>query len=233
MPMEQARKYLGATPELMTSLHRAGLIEPFVRRNVQQKTGVHLYSKKDLDRPLSDLYSNFQDSEINQLTATNIMQTAKRANRSQVEVIKLILAGKLRNVWRRQNQSGIPALLFDASEVRSLLHKPQNVHTIGRVAEILRSTRSVVKALIKEGIFSTGTVPHIVSSKPIVVIPAPELAQFRREVCTIFDLARETGVHYSRVKRAIQAAEIEPALRSDRFSVDFYRRSELAYITVK
>lgn len=161
IPMEQARKYLGATPELMTSLHRSGLIKPFVRRNIQQKIEINLYSKEGLDQFISDLYSNCQDSEPNQSTATNLMQTAKRANRSQVEVIKLVLAGKLRGVWRRQNQTGIPSLLFDPGEVRSLLHKPQNVHTIGQVAEILRSTRGVVKALIKEGIFSTGTVPHI------------------------------------------------------------------------
>jgi hypothetical protein len=186
-----------------------------------------------LNRFLSDLYSNCQSTETGQRVTTDLLHTSKRANCNQIAVIKLLLAGKLRYVWRLQHLTGIPSLLFDPSEVRNLIHKPQNAHTVGKVAEILRTTRSVVKALIEEGIFSTGTVPHIVSSRPIVVIPALELAQFRREICTIFDLARETGVHYSRVKRAIQATEIEPTLRSDRFSVDFYRRSELASITVK
>ncbi len=233
LSMAQARKYLGVNPELMTSLHRSGFIKPFVRKNSQQKICNHLYSKCSLDQFLSDLYYNCQDSEISQRTATNLLKTAQKANRSQIEVIKLKLSGKLRNVWRRQNRTGIPSLLFDASEVCSLLHKPQNVHTVGQVAEILRSTRSVVRALIEEGIFSTNTIPHAVNSRSVVVIPAPEVAQFRREICTIFDLARETGVHYSRVKRAIQTTEIEPTLRSDRFTVDFYRRSELASIAVK
>jgi hypothetical protein len=147
------------------------------------------------------------------------------------EILALALAGKLEYFVRMPGGHGLQALRFDVDEIRSIIRgSPLTDLTAERLSEVLKTSDRVVKALISHEVLSVRTVINPMNRCPVKVVPRDEVESFRQTHCTIFDLMRETGVHFLVAKQKIKAAKINPQLESERFFVDFYRRSDLAGI---
>jgi hypothetical protein len=231
VPLTEVAAYLNCSRVHARLLYEREFIRPVVDASTSLASGKHSFEKEDLDNffarllhsatPMSDLEAGFAD----------LPRAAKRACCSAMEIVALVLEGRLKRLRRDLRQQGYLALLVDVEEVQALVRLNLNAQgmTLREVERRFGTHTKVVEALIRtgDGPLPTMTVINPVNRCPQTVVPFDSLEAFEREYVGLTHLARERGVHHVVLRKRLDAAGVVPALTREKFGATFYRRSEL------
>jgi hypothetical protein len=222
-------KYLNAPRVHTKLLHENGFITPFVpaqKRNANVSR--YAFRKADLDDFLSRLLADAQTLAEPTKNIQDLPGAAKRANCSVIEIVRLVLDRKLIWIGRRLEVAGYLSLLVQVDEIRRFV---RGTETDGlaehKVIDELKVSWQAVRALVDDGILPTTMVINPVNRCPTRVVLKDDLRAFRATYVTLFQLAKERGIHQLALKKDLVNKGITPALSQERFRASFYRRSEL------
>jgi hypothetical protein len=227
--LRDVETYLNAGRVQARLLMEQGFIVPFASTEERGQGGIdHAFAKADLDNFLARLLDGAIEVETPQPPGYSIQDAAKRANCGAGEIIQLILDKKLRWVGRRAGVDGYAAVLIDADEIKRHVRGPA---LDGLTAEMMHlemhTATRVVNALIWAGYLPTQRVTNPLNRCPVDITSRADFDVFRQTYVTLFDLARELGVHFNVLKVWLREQGIKPALDKETFGATFYRRADI------
>jgi hypothetical protein len=223
--LKQVEKYLNAPRPAPKLLLDAGLIH---RHSVGSDALNEVFLKSELDRFMAALFRKAQTVADMRQGTCDVTTAAHRANCSMVEIVRLVLDDRLTWVGRQAGVEGLPAILVDLQEIRTLTRLPDLCGmTPAEAVSALRVNSKVLAGLLKVGAFKTVVQRHPIKRNPRVIIPHEEIAQFKEGFVSLFTLARESGKHMPVLLRELVALGIEPAPELVGVGATFFRRREL------
>jgi hypothetical protein len=226
LSLPAAGRYLNAPRVQIGLLAKHRFIEPFIPAKVFG--ALDQFAIEDLDDFLRRLFAGAQPVTKPDAYQADMPSAAGRANCSSMEVLRLILDGKLAWVGRDVELQGYMSVLVDVREIRGKVRGADKGGYTGlELKEKLSTTAKVAAALIKYGHLATRTVINPVNRCPTVVVPEAEAARFAREYVSLFTLASQRGKHFILVKKELEADGIEPAMDPKKIGATFYRRENL------
>lgn len=226
MSLAKAREYLGVPRPHERGLLERSYIKPMITGG--KRKGSHAFLKADLDAFLEQLTRNVDPELTGGENMVPFTLAAKKSCCSVMDVVALVLDGKLGRVGRDPAKSGFAAVLVDAQEVRPLVTGPDyEGHSLKEIETLLPAKTSAVKALIENGFLKTETVRNPVTKWMQPIVRHDELARFKSEYVTLFDLSREKGLHFRKVKQSLVEANVVPIADPEQIGLSLYRRSEL------
>ncbi|KLK93144.1 hypothetical protein AA309_11130 [Microvirga vignae] len=231
VPLKDVAGYLNCPRVHARLLYEREFLRPVVDASVSMASGKHAFAKEDLDDFLERLLRSATPMSYREAGFSDLPGAAKKACCSAMEIVALVLEGRLKRLGRDLNQQGYLALLVDVEEVRALVRlniKAQGM-TLREIERRIGTNTKVVEALIRagDGPLPTLTVVNPVNRCPQTVVPFEALDAFEREYIGLTHLARERGVHHIVLRKQLDAAGVVPALRREKFGATFYRRIEL------
>jgi hypothetical protein len=225
LSVRQAGIYLNAPRVQRAMLYRSGIIVPRIRGG--DHGAADQFASEDLDTFLARLLDGAVPVRAAAEGRANIPEAAKLACCGSIEVVRLLLDGKLTCKWQLTSERGYMSLLVDIEEVRRLVRGVDHGGLTGlQIKDKLATTAKVAAALIKHGHLAAITVINPVNRCPIVVVPAKEVERFDREYISLFALARQRGRHFRSVKKELQDDGVEPVFNPAKIGATFYRRSD-------
>ncbi|MFC7053094.1 TniQ family protein [Hansschlegelia quercus] len=223
LSLKEAATYLGSDRVHTRLLLTAGFIQ-----SLSATGGRMAFARSDLDAFLSTLREGADTLSPDDPHAASLPLAAKRANCSAMEIVKLVIEGRLARRGSFPGASGYLALLVDFTEVRSLVRgAPLEDLPRRRVIKELKTTSTVVDALIKHRMLLTESRINPSNRCPVEVVPRKALDAFRQTYGTLFEIAAENGCHHLRMKATLESRGIQPALPRETFHASFYRRADL------
>ncbi|MUT27234.1 MULTISPECIES: hypothetical protein [Mesorhizobium] len=157
-----------------------------------------------------------------------LLMAAKRCCCAVMDVVRVVVDGKLARVGRNPAERGFMSVLVDATEVRPHVTGPAyDGYSLRDVEKLLSSGTYAVKALVEKGLLATVTVKNPVTGWMQPIVRKEELERYQREYVSLHALARERGEHFARVKKALVAAGVVPVGDPDELKQTLYRRSDI------
>ena len=232
MMLREVEKYLGAGRVHARLLMEQRFIVPFVSTEEHGQGGTsHAFAKRDLDDFLARLFDGAIEVEAPQPPAYSIQDAAKRANCGAGEIVQLVLDKKLQWVGRLASAMGYAAVLVNVDEIKEHVRGPAlDGLTADAIHIEMHTTVRVVNALIAAGHLPTQRVINPLNRCPVFVTSRADFDAFRRTYATLFDLARELGVHFLALKARLKEQGIKPALDKETIGATFYRRAEIVKV---
>ncbi|KJS34792.1 MAG: hypothetical protein VR70_16990 [Rhodospirillaceae bacterium BRH_c57] len=228
MSKTAAAKYVNAPWVHFDTLHRAGLIMPFV-----EPIGilsVHGFDRLDLDHFLERLLYFVRGPAPENILAIPISSAATRLNCSALQIVQLIFGGKLTEIYRRQDVGGFLGILVNPEEVRVALRRPERPGlSIEQVGERMRWSRPVIDALIAHGWLAAEIVRHPIIRRQQKVIEPRDLEEFDRIYVALSALGRELRLSLPAIKALLTDGGIESAFDPEVIGATFYRRADLPW----
>ena len=226
--MTEARKYLNVPRPHDMGLLDAGFISPMVARARSPRGIQNTFRRVELDEFLQRLLARADEALAGDPHMETLLKAAKRCCCTVMEVVRLVLDGRLDRVGRDPRQRGFMSLLVDAREVRPLVVGPSyDGLSLREVEQEMRSNTTTVKSLVQNGFLEHRIVKNPVTGWMQPIVSTEAIARFRREYVTLSGLARERGEHFSRVKKALVAAGVEPVGDPEKLGVTLYSRNAL------
>jgi hypothetical protein len=226
LPQRDIAEYLNADRVHAKLLTDSGIIPPVAGTGAE---GVNaLYAKSELDRFLKRLLADAVPVPAPPEGACPIPKAAKHANCSAMEIVRLILERKLAWVGRQAGEPGYLSVLVNYAEIRRLVRGPTlDGLTAEQIIKTMRTTYKVVNALIAAGHLPTRTVINPLNRCPVDIVSREDFSAFQARYATLFELAREAGIHHLALKARLVAQGIEPAFHKEVIGATFYRRSDV------
>jgi hypothetical protein len=226
LSMEKLRDHLNIPRPHDRGLFERGFIMPMMAGG--RAKGGHAFLKSELDGFLERLMRDADPSFYGDPAMVPLITAAKRSCSAVMDVVALVLDGKLSRVGRDPGQAGFVSVLVDAEEVRPLVTGPAYEGISLRELERLLPAKSpAVKMLVKKGLLVAVTVKNPVTGWMQPTVLQDELERFRREYVSLNTLARERGEHFARVKKSLVAAGVSPVCDPDELNQTLYRRSDI------
>lgn len=228
MTMKAAREYLNVPRPHDEGLVQSGLIKPLIDRKRMRSSMQYTLPKSDLDDFLVRLTAKavpqfHGDSEFEPL-----IKAAKRSCCPVMDVVRLVLDGKLKRVGLDPTKRGFLSVLVNSKEVRPLVTgAAYDGLSLYQVEKALSATNGAVKGLLKSGLIETETVKNPITGWMQPIVKHEELERFRQEYVSLFNLAKERGEHFQRVKKALIAAGVSPVADPAEIGLTLYQRSDL------
>lgn len=224
IPQAQAETYLNAGRVSTNVLVQGGYIKAVFAGDRSRA----LFNRKDLDAFLARLIADAEPVDAIPAGAWRLMEAGKRANCGLCEIVELIFARKLKWVGRLTTETGFKAALVDLVEIKSHVHNPALPGPTAEVViDTLRTTSRVVNALIADGHLVQVEAINPVNRCPVKYIPQDVFDGFTANYVSLFNLMRASGIHFRTLKKRLGAAGVMPALPTETYFVDFYRRAEV------
>lgn len=224
-----AAKYVNAPRVQFDLLHKTGIIAPYTKSGGVLKD--HGFDTKDLDAFLERLYAPMRGPAPDGVQTVQIPSAAKRANCSAIDVVRMILDGRLASIYRRPETEGFLSVLVDPVEIRAALGRPERPGlSIAQVGDQMRWSRPVIDALIAQGWLRAQTVKNPTSRRTQKVIQLDDLANFDRHYVTLATLGRELRLSLITIRMAFEKRGIVPAFDPQVVHARFYRRADLSEI---
>jgi hypothetical protein len=190
--------------------------------------GGHAFLKSDLDGFLERLLRNADPSLQSDTGLVPLIAAARHSCSAVMDVVALVLDGKLSRVGRDTGQAGFLSILVDAEEVRPLVTGPDyDGHSMRDLERLLPAKSRAVKALVDQGFIAVDLVKNPVTKWMQPIVRRDELARFKREFVSLHALSQERGDHFRRVKKALVAAGVKPVADPDLLGQTLYRRSDI------
>lgn len=223
----EAQVYLNAGRVHTRLLVKAGLIVPFAAAG-QESMKDNGFDTRDLDDFLAQLTAKAEPRSTHAEPVYRIPEAAKRTNCSAMEIVRTILDGRLEWVGQIAGERGYMSILVDLVEVRELVRGDHGDNvTLTVVQSSLRTTFAVVDALVRSGVLPSGRAISPINRCPYTAVKAADLAAFQEAFGSLHEIARERGVHFAQLKKALTAHGIEPAFGKPIVPATFYRRADI------
>ncbi|RWL98404.1 MAG: hypothetical protein EOR68_15095 [Mesorhizobium sp.] len=228
MNMTAARAYLNVPRPHDEGLLQTGLIKPMIEKP-RGRVGMHYtFRKADLDEFLGRLLRKADPALGDDPAFETLLKAAKRCCCPVMDVVRLVLDGKLERVGRSLAERGFLSVLVDAKEVRPHVVGPAyDGLSLHEVEKRLPAKSAAVKALVERGLLATVTVKNPVTGWMQAIVREEELERFRRVYASLHTLAQERGEHFARVKKALVAAGVVPVGDPNELKQTLYRRSDI------
>jgi hypothetical protein len=226
MSMEKLREHLNVPRPHDRGLMVRGFIKPMMAGG--RTKGGHAFLKSDLDDFLEQLLRDADPALHGEPDLVPLIRAAKHSCCAVMDVVALVLDGKLSRVGRDPGQAGFVSVLVDAEEVRPHVTGPAyEGHSLRDLEKLLSASSYAVKALVEKGYLAAETVKNPVTGWMQPTVREEELERFRREYASLHTLARERGEHFGRMKKALVAAGVSPVADPDELKQTLYRRSDI------
>ncbi|MFU0504597.1 TniQ family protein [Pseudaminobacter sp. NGMCC 1.201702] len=226
MSMERARDYLNVPRPHDRGLMERAFIKPMMDGG--RVKGAHAFLKSDLDHFLERLLRDADPALHGDPEMVPLIAAARHSCCAVMDVVTLVLDGKLTRVGRDPGQAGFLSVFVDAEEVRPLVTGPAyEGHSLRDLEKLLSAGTYAVKALVENGLLTAETVKNPVTGWMQPIVREEDLQRFRQEYVSLHTLARERGEHFARVKKALVAAGVVPVGDPDELKQTLYRRSDI------
>jgi hypothetical protein len=224
--MVEMADYLGAGRVQTKLLVSAGYITPVVAANGDPAGfGKHAFAKSDLDAFLVRLGARAVPVDDATEYRLPIPQAAKRAHCGAMEVVAMMLDGRLEWIGRLAGEHGYLALLVDVGELRAqVTAAPLPGLPPYKVAKQLKTTWHVVKGLIEVGALPVQRAVNPTTRTPVDIVLYEDLRQFGETYASVVELATTGGVHPFNLKHQLTSAGVEPAFDPAVVKATFYLR---------
>jgi len=232
LSLKDIETYTGAGRVQVKLLFDAGILKPVTGQDENSDTPINIsFARKDVDAFLENLQQDAQPVDAAGDGQFNIPQTVKRANCSTIEIIQMILARELDWVGRLPSENIFNSILIDLDEIKRKTRLPElDGLTTEQVCDSMNTTNRVVVALIEHGILQTERRIHPIKRCPIDIVTTTEFERFQATYVTLFELAKERGVHHLQLKAELEGRGIKPALDPELFRATFYNRNSCSVI---
>ncbi|MCG7394272.1 TniQ family protein [Microvirga sp. ACRRW] len=225
LPLTQARAYLNAPRPHERLLFEAGFIRPMILGGTEDLNH-HAFARSDLDAFLARLMARV--SVEGEADLVSILQAAKKANCSAMEIVGLILDGRLVRVGRDARTTGYLSVLVDPNEIKPLVRRPDHGGlSLRAVEKALGTDTRVVKALIAAGHLPATRVIHPVKRNEQTVVLPSEVEIFAARFVSLSTIAREHGWAMRTLKPALRQAGIVPCFDPGEVHASFYERDAI------
>lgn len=224
MSLNAAGAYLNAP-----RLHARMLFEnSFIRPFIEGKIGIHAFARSELD--------GFRDRLLGQAVTIAklggdqalIPDAARQACCSAMEIVRLILDGRLGWVGKLDGHRGYLSVAVDVSEVR------QNVRledhgglSLREVERRLRTSTKAVEALTDGQLLSSRIARNPTNRGPQTIVMPQDLEAFQAAYASLAELSSDRDITSRRLKRSLDEAGIHPAFDPETVQGYFYRRADL------
>jgi hypothetical protein len=222
----EVAKRLGTTLAEAERLSRDGFIRPVA---IPPKSRIRpRYAISDLDAFVEAVLRNARQVTVRAKGLVSVKDAARRYRRSTADILRLVLAGDLKNVFSLVGKRGYGALLVDLDEVLRAVRDPE--HGGLRIRETtvaICTSEHVARALMQQGHIKTTVVRNAVTRQAQVVVMPSEVEAFRSKYISAWLLARERGMHPTTVRRAMARADVKPAFNPHKVGGWIYRREDV------
>jgi hypothetical protein len=227
LSLKEAAAYVNA-PRVQFRLLVAGKhIVPFVRKGGSIKD--FGFDKRDLDRFLERLFSCASDMTEDDAGLVDIPSAKKRAQHPSMDVLNLVLEGRLKRVRRNTAVAGYLSVFVDPEEIRNLVHtKKSDVLSVHQVMRRMGWSRQVIVALANHGVLHSQVIPNPVTHMRQRVISVADLEEFDRKYISLHALAKQRRRHIRIVNADVQAVGPRPILDPAAVKATFYARADIA-----
>lgn len=204
-----------------------GYLAPHVKAGA--KHGLQFrFRREDISVFLDRLLANTKLLTGQEPGLCSIPQAVRKANCKAVEILDLLLAGKLERAFRDPNERGYMAVLVDPDELREkTMLEDHGGLSLREVERQLGATTNVVKALIEHGHLPARTAVNPINRCPQTIVMPEDLARFQRSYVSLMNLAKERGEHFASTKKELENRGVETAFAADVIGARFYTRAEL------
>lgn len=225
IPKIAAQTYINASRIQFNVLLDAGLISPFTKANGGLKS--FGFDPLDLDAFLNRLLTKVHEKPPANNSLMPITLAAKQCRTSTETVVRLILDGRLNHLYQVPGSSGFLSVLASPSEIRSVLGWRRPGLSVQDAAGQLKSSSSVIKALITHGHLPVSSVINPYNNQRQHVIEKVDLIAFGRAYVTLYALARKHHRSLGDIKRELQELGVRPAFDPTTVQAIWYRRADL------
>lgn len=226
LPLPAAGKYLNAARSQASLLANGRFIKPCVpgaRFSANDR-----YAIEDLDDFLRQLRHGAHMVRKPKPGQATIPAAAKRACRSAAEIVRLILDRKLSWVGKTAGRQGYLSVLVDLDEIRAKVRGADHGGLTQRdVARVIGTHPKVAGRIIAAGDLKSFVAINPTNRCPQVLVKPEEAAKFSRKYVSLFGSAQEKGMNAKTLKRALDAAGVEPAFKPKKIGATFYLRSKV------
>jgi len=187
-----------------------------------------LYHPDDLDQFMARLTANavpVQHCEPGQVPLT---LACKRSNAKLLEVVDLVLHGKLAWVGVLSSEHGLPSVLVNLAEVKEKVKlAPVDGIAISAVAGDLGVTDTGARFLADTSALATRIVINPANRCPMTVVPFADYRQFKVTYVSLRDIARSRGLPSRRMLNELARSGILPVASWRKNGAILFRRSDL------
>lgn len=187
------------------------------------------YSIDDLDAFLRHLMVDARPVDHASAAMADIPGAARRAHCSAVDVLQMILEGRLAWVGRLRQIHGYQSVLVNVDEVKAAVRGPDHGGlTHAQVREALRTNHRVLLALIANGLVIEFRARNPVTRRVQSLVHPLELARFQKTYVSLHVLADERKQHHLVLRKELDAAGVKPVFDPKTVHARFYRRCDCA-----
>lgn len=223
-----ARTYLNASRSAWNILSHGGFIPPAVA-SVEGKSGISpFYHKAELDDFLDRLRACARAENDPGAGRVSMLEAVKKVNCKYGEVVQLLLDRKLDNASIDPEGNGLEAILVDIQEVREQTALKAHGGLSLTEAEARLAVRdAVLFALIDHGYLASEIGINPTNRCPQRIVRPEEIERFESEYVSLFNYAKQVGIHFMKAKTHLDAAGVSPALTKDLVKATFYRWADI------
>lgn len=225
---QDAQTYLNAGRVQTRVLTDAGLIRPFLAAG---RDGMRFatYDTRDLDAFIRRLTEGAEVVSVPTEPVYRIPEAARRANCSAAEIVQAILERRVAWTGQVAGETGYLSVLVDVTEVRGLVRGDHgDLLPLTAVQDSLKTTFAVVDALVRTGILPSERAVSPLNRCPYTAVRRHDLDAFLGDYGSLTELAKERGMHFIRLKKALKASGVQPRFGKPDVPATFYRREEVA-----
>jgi hypothetical protein len=205
----------------------AGLLKP-VPRKTKGPTVRKTFSKAEVDRFLWELFSRATPAPTMPPGAVDVLQAASRSRRSLSEILEMILADRLRLVWRINGRVGVAAIAVGADEIHAIVRADDpDVMPFYAALKVLGVGREALSALLDQGVIESVKVKCPAKGGTATYVPTRAILDFDKAHVSLSSLAKQRRTFPSVLRAALDAAGVEPQWPPEILQARWYLRSEV------
>lgn len=227
MSMKGVANRLGMSVEAVYSLTREGMIAARIT------AGEHAISHHFFDRyEISDFLRRAKGSSNRVFKSapkdTDLIQVApRRCYAPWMDVLRLLLNGKLQSIGTLQGRVGLNALLVNTREVKKLLGRQHEYDDITKLMKLFALPHNSIRELIALGHFWPRPYRGNRRKTRAICFDFKDVKRFMADYICGKEIAAKRKISFSRLLLQLQAEGIEPVIVIDKSSRCFYRRSQI------
>ena len=226
---KQAARRLGVHPSAIDKLVKAELLQHALALPQMDK----LFRPEDIDGFLRAIFINAASVDAVPAGTRPLRSIAQKATLLNVDLLRGVIEGRLKKIWRLSGADGLAALHLDLAEV---LDAFEALPLIGLTRNDLRKqlhvNGSTVSLLLKSGMIASKEVPDPRSRQPLSLVAAEELDRFLDRHLPLGLMAHELGTQARHVAARLDRAEVWPIPLPERCSKIYLRHEATPIIAI-
>ena len=140
--------------------------------------------------------------------AKTILKAAKKSNLESLELIQLILDGKIQVIARQRSLRGLLSLFVDLDDILKLRQVAPNLYTLKHAAKRFGQTYNAMQVLTREG--AIPSIPNPSTRQPSRLVTLEDCQKFFQEYASVGELAARSGQSPNTLVRVLTLMDVEP-----------------------